>query len=328
MYKVTINNQKSFNAPDNKVITLAALDENVVLDHSCLNGKCGICKAIILKGETKVVKSEEGLSKEEKAAGSILACCRVPISDLKIDADDLTQFANFKPKIFPARIDSVELVSSNTLKAVIRLHPNAKFNFIPGQYLKLISPEGFMRSYSIANAKRADKKLELLVGKVDAGILSNYWFNEAKKNDLIRIEGPFGTFVLRDTKLKKLLFLATGTGIAPIKSMIEDLSQSGNLSKYDSIIIYWGLRRKKDIFWSPKANLKKIKFFPILSREKNLNIKQGYVQDHLEGNNLCLDDYDIYACGSKNMIDEVICKLNILGVSQGQLYSDCFLQSS
>ena len=181
MYKVTINNQKSFNAPDNKVITLAALDENVVLDHSCLNGKCGICKAIILKGETKVVKSEEGLSKEEKAAGSILACCRVPISDLKIDADDLTQFANFKPKIFPARIDSVELVSSNTLKAVIRLHPNAKFNFIPGQYLKLISPEGFMRSYSIANAKRADKKLELLVGKVDAGILSNYWFNEAKK---------------------------------------------------------------------------------------------------------------------------------------------------
>ena len=110
------------------------------------------------------------------------------------------------------------------IKILLRLPPNAEFKFLPGQFIDIIGPKNVRRSYSIASTlEEHPGKLELLIRDYPNGLLSKYWFREAKVNDLLRFEGPLGTFYLRETNNPNLIFLATGTGIAPIKSIIKEL---------------------------------------------------------------------------------------------------------
>ena len=154
----------------------------------------------------------------------MLSCNAKPLSDIELDVEDLDEVKLFK-KIVPAKINTIEKLSDDILRLVLRLPPNSNFKFNSGQYVNIIKGK-INRSYSIANCYNSKNQLEFFIKKYKNGFMSKYLFDEAQINDLLRIEGPIGTFFFRNSFSKEIIFLATGTGIAPIKSILENLEKS------------------------------------------------------------------------------------------------------
>jgi len=246
---VQTSSGKSFSADDGESLLEAALRANVAMAYSCRTGRCSSCKSQVRKGTTIATHDELGLSPSEREAGWILACVRSAASDVHLDVEDLGDAA---AGTLPCRIQSLEQVAPDVLKAQLRLPPTSEFGYLPGPYI-VIGNDGVRRSYSIANAPGADKHIELHIRQVPSGAMSNYWFGQAKVNDLLRLNGPLGTFFLRKVEDVDLVFLATGTGMAPVKAMLEDLAQTARDTsrQAQSVSVYWGARVPQDLHWRP-----------------------------------------------------------------------------
>jgi len=325
---VTLANAKKFVAANDKTILVEASANGIVLEYSCRTGRCGVCKAQVVHGETHPVRSEEALTAEELQSGMILTCCRAADTDVELDIEDLGRLAEIATKTVPCRIDSLERLAPDVVQVVLRLPPASKINYLPGQYVDVIW-QGARRSYSIANAPQADGKLTLQVRHVEQGLLSQYWFNEAKVNDLLRLEGPLGTFCLRTVEPRNLVFLATGTGIAPVKAMLEELAVSPELTLGKSIHVYWGGRSTHDIYWQVGPGGLSLKFVPVLSRPSpDWGGRRGYVQHALLEDHVDLTDAVVYACGSDDMIHSAREQLTSAGLHPKKFYSDAFVSSN
>lgn len=318
----------TFGVEFKKTLLDSAMSKDIFLEYSCRTGRCGVCKAHVLQGSTVVEQEEQALSAEERALGFILTCCRSALTDLELDVEDLSEFSQCSRKTLPCRIDSIKQLASDVVEVVLRLPPNSGLNYLPGQYIDVIG-QGVRRSYSIANASCADGKIELQIRQVDQGVLSAYWFGKAKANDLLRLEGPFGTFGLRTLETTNLLFLATGTGIAPIKAMLEKLSvQFGDLAG-KSIYVYWGGRTEADIYWEPVFKDLPLKFIPVLSCPDSAWAgRTGYIQQAVLDDRVSLRESVVYACGSDSMIHSARDTLVAAGLSAKNFYSDAFVSSN
>lgn len=326
--RISLANGKVFHAADNATILDAARDEGFILEHSCRTGRCGVCKARVISGDTKVLTDETSLQADDLSAGYILTCCRAAASNLQLDIDDLGDLAKFERKTVPARIDTIKAHSSDVLEVVLRTPPTNILNFRAGQYIDVIGPQGVRRSYSIANAPRSNGKLTLQIRRVENGQLSQYWFNEAQANDLLRLEGPLGTFCLRNMPSKNLIMLATGTGIAPIKAILEELSERTDVFENHQIHLYWGGRVRDDLYWSPEFPNLPLNFVRVLSRAKDWRGRVGYVQDAVLADGIDLSEAAVYACGSELMIDSARSALSAAGLNINQFYSDAFVSSN
>ena len=245
MPKIRLANGKVFNGLETQSILDAARQHGVILEYSCRTGRCGSCKARLIAGRTQQLQPEESLSEEEESAGYVLTCCRVATTNIELDIRDLSELADIKTKTLPCRIDALVPLASDVVEVVLRTPPTEKLEFFPGQYVDVIGREGLRRSYSVANAPRADGKVTLHIRRVEKGRLSRYWFDEAKENDLLRLEGPLGTFFLRQSNQTDLVLLATGTGIAPIKAILEQLAANPKAHSYKKIHLYWGAHRAR-----------------------------------------------------------------------------------
>ena len=160
----------------------------------------------------------------------------------------------------------------------MRLPPTANLTFLEGQYIDISGPQGIRRSYSIANSA-SGKLLKIWIKKVEGGAFSQYWFNEAKANDLVRIEGPKGSFFFREPKLN-IIFMATGTGIAPVKSILDKLAETPDVFSAVSFSLYWGNRNVDDFFWQPSYTSLNLNYTPVLSKENEAwQGRVGYIQD-------------------------------------------------
>lgn len=340
MTTVQLANQKRFEANDAVSILDAALSAGVALDHSCRTGRCGTCKAAVIEGTTRAIRNEESLTREEAAAGWILTCARAATSDVKLDIEDLGALANLEIRTLPCRISGIEKLAPDVVRLMLRLPPNSGFKYLAGQYIDVIGQGGLRRSYSIANAADAVGQLELHVRQVDEGAMSAYWFGAAKPNDLLRFEGPRGTFFLRDTAGKNLVFLATGTGIAPVKAMLESLAgqnrfegaspgEAGPDAPPRSISVYWGGRVAADIYWPLAAAHQGVNFNPVLSRaDGHWTGLRGHVQDRFLATAPELGDCVVYACGSMAMTESARKLLVAAGLPARQFHSDAFVSSS
>jgi len=327
MFVVTLSNGRHFDNPADSSILDAARSNGIVLEHSCRTGRCGACKATVLAGTTRALCLEEALSEDEKAAGAILTCCRAATSDINLDIEDLGRLAGIKTRIFPCRIKSIGQLTSNIIRVVLRLPPNAVLGFLPGQYIDIFVA-GVRRSYSIANAPRADNTIELHIRRFENGVMSQFWFEQAKPEDLLRFEAPLGSFFLRDTSCKNIVFLATGTGIAPVKAMVEEIAANPGLVEGKKVRVYWGNRKPDDFYWRPENNIVS-EFYPVLSRPSaEWTGRRGYVQDALSSDLGDLSDAVVYACGSPSMIASAKERLVSLGLSPRHFYSDAFFPSS
>ena len=330
MFDIVLKNDKSFSCDSDTTIFDAAQKAGVILEHSCLNARCSSCVVKVLSGETKNLKEELVLTEEEKKQNFVLSCNSIPLSNLKLDIEDLGDIKLFDKKIVPAKISSIEKTGSDVLKVILRLPPTSYFQYNAGQYVNLIKGN-INRSYSIANKVSSSNQLEFFIKKYENGLMSKYWFEEAKINDLLRVEGPLGSFFLREAKCENIVFLATGTGIAPIKAMLESVTeQHSNFSK-KKFWIFAGVRYKQDLLWEPNINNTKIeiKYIPVLSRQvKDWNGEKGYVQDIVLKQKINLKDAQVYACGSNEMIQSAKKVLFKNSLKENSFFSDAFVSTN
>jgi CDP-4-dehydro-6-deoxyglucose reductase len=306
----------------------AASAAGIALPYSCRTGRCSACKALVQRGQTCPRTEETGLSAEEIEAGWILTCVRSAETDVELDIEDLGGITLPQPKTLPCRIAELENLAPDVLRVKLRLPPTSAFSFIPGQYIDVIGLNGTRRSYSLANASFANKMLELHIRAVDGGAMSDYWFNHAKLNDLLRLTGPLGPFFLRECKNTDIFFLATGTGIAPVKAMLESLMHVPEDLQPQSITVLWGGRKTEELYIDVAAIPGKHYYIPVISRpHQNWTGAEGYVQDVLLSTAPDLSKAAVYACGSDAMIHAAKKLLSNAGLPMAHFYSDAFISS-
>ena len=330
LFTVSLSDGTCFEAPLGQTILAGAKANGVHLEHSCKDGRCGVCKTKLLSGQVNEVGGSASLTEGERAQGFILTCSATPSSDLAIQAENLSRLEGIQTKVLPCRIDSISLLDPTVISVVLRLPPNAGFNYLPGQYVDVLGPGGVRRSYSIASTPgELVGKIELLIRYYPGGVMSEYWFSKAKIDDLLRLEGPQGTFFLRDTSDTDVIFLATGTGIAPVKAMVSELFQTGEISTLRSCSVYFGCRTQSEMFfdssaWFPKGWLT---FLPVYSREAVSDREPSYIQNQVASNKVIGRNTRIYACGSNAMISDAKKLLLECGLDEKNFYSDAFLAS-
>ena len=328
MPTVTVNGGAQFESDVSSPILDAAARSNITLPYSCKTGRCGVCKCKVVNGLTRPLRPESGLSEKEKAQGWILSCVRVAETDLSLEVDDLEGIDLPAIKTVPCRIDQLERIAVDVLRVNLRLPPTTDFRFIPGQHIELIGVNGVRRSYSLAKANSSNKVIELHIRAVHGGELSQYWFSRAKINDLLRLNGPLGTFFLRDTVGLNIVFLATGTGIAPVKAMLEFLAEKQIDQRPMSITVLWGGRYFHDLYFNIEEIPGEFEFIPVLSRpEDKWRGARGYVQDVLLSLMPDLSNTVVYACGSNAMINSAKSTLFRAGLPENRFYADAFLSS-
>lgn len=316
-----------FPVMSDQTILDAALNHGVTLQHGCSNGRCGDCRAKLIKGDVEV---KNNLFEGSLKANEILTCCSVPKSDIVVNAEYFPELNDIKRQTVPVKVDSLELLSENVLKIVLRMPPRVKFDYLPGQYLDFLW-NGKKRSYSIAQEKPLENKIELHIKKVEGGVFSELFFQQIQIEQLFRINGPLGTFFLRNNE-KPLIMLCTGTGFAPIKSLLEQIVDLGSTK---DIYIYWGGGYWSDLYSQLPKDLaetfENIHFFPVLSREADTNTSStffsGYVQDAVLQHHKDICNFDVYACGSEQMISSAREKFVNNGLHASSFHYDAFTQS-
>lgn len=329
MSAITTNHGKHFEAAAGETLLAAALRNGITLDYSCRTGRCSSCKGQVRSGQTIAIHDELGLTEDERNAGWILTCVREAVSDVELDVDDLGDVKLFPAKTLPCRIHSMEKLAADVLRVTLRLPPNSDFSYRAGQYIDVIGVNGLRRSYSIANASRADKLIDLHIREVDSGEMSRFWFEQAKPNDLLRLNGPLGTFFLREVAGRDLIFLATGTGIAPVKAMLESMCSIPQELKPSSISVYWGGRKPEDIYWNLGSIDIPLIFVSVLSRADSAwQGRRGHVQDVLLADQPLLAHSVVYACGSDSMIHAARDLLTSNGLPLKSFHSDAFVCSA
>ena len=322
MFDIILSDETKFSCEEHETIIEAALRNDVYLDHSCLTGRCASCKCQVVKGNTYTDNEELSLNSLEKEQGYILTCVRKVKSDICIEAEDLGKYGLTKPQTIPAKINNIIDLTKDIKQISLRVPPNQKVGFLEGQYVNVLW-NGLRRSYSIASTSK-ELEIQLILKNYPGGKMSQYWFNKCKVEDLLRLEIPKGTFFLRNhTNKENLIFLATGTGIAPIKAILESEKNQVELKKYKRIVLLWGMKNHQDFFWNPKSN--DIEFFPIASREAS---PKKYVQNSLLELDIDFSKTVIYACGNDQMIQT---NKNISikkGLEARDFYSDAFVPSN
>ena len=327
MFKISLKNNKSFICDSKSTIFEAAKNNNIILEHSCLSSRCRSCIVKVTSGSTINKEDEFVLSDNDKNQNFVLSCNAKPLSDLELDVEDLGNVKLFDKKIIPSKINSIEKLTDDVVKVTLRIPPNSNFEFNSGQYINLINGST-IRSYSIANCSNHNNQLEFFIKKYTNGIMSKYLFEKAKNNDLLRLEGPLGTFFLRQSHVKNIVFLATGTGVAPVKSIMDDIEESHQQYQNKNLWIFVGAKYKNDLFWKPNSSKLKINYIPVLSREENWEGEKGYVQDIVIKHQIDLKDTQVYACGSNDMIisaKDLLCKNNLKEIN---FFSDAFVQTN
>jgi CDP-4-dehydro-6-deoxyglucose reductase, E3 len=328
MFQIKLKNNKSFSCDKELTIFEAAKKSNIVLEHSCLSSRCRSCVVKVLSGKTINKDEELVLTQEEKDENFVLSCNAKPVSDIELDLEDLGEIKLFEKKIIPSKISVIEKLTDDVIRLVLRLPPNSNFNFNSGQYVNIIR-RNVTRSYSIANSSNHKNELEFFIKKYTNGLMSEYFFKEANINDLLRLEGPIGTFFLRDSSFENIIFLATGTGIAPIKSILEGLEKSHEQYQNKKIWVIIGARYQDDLFWEPNYKNLNIKYIPVLSRQDNdWTGSKGYVQDVVLRQQIDLENTQVYACGSNEMIKSAKRLFFKNNLKENNFFSDAFVQTN
>jgi len=315
-----------FKVQNGQSVLEAALSANIALEYSCSNGKCGECKAGLISGE---VEEYEHTADLELNQNEILTCMSLPRTDLVLNALYYKELDGIEIKTIPVKVDSIRHVTEDIIILVFRLPPTANFQYLSGQFIDLMW-KGQKRSYSLASSEVIKNKLELHIKKVENGLFSQFLFNDLRLNHLLRFHGPLGTFFIRESSAP-IIFLCTGSGFAPVKSMVERLI--ANNSTRD-IYIYWGGRFRTDLYsqipeeWA--ANYQNIDFTPVYSQEVELRHGEasGYCQYEAIKQHKALEGFDVYACGSDQMIHNAKELFIEHGLIDENFHSDSFLASN
>jgi CDP-4-dehydro-6-deoxyglucose reductase, E3 len=329
-YTIRLVSGASFTSGAGESILDAGLRAGVLMEHSCRSGRCSSCAAEVIEGDTLATLPEPGLAGTKMSAPPwILSCARVAQSDLLIDARTLD--ARLPPtRLSPAKIDRLERMSDGLLRVWLRLPPVAALEYLSGQYIDLSLPGGKKRSYSIANHASAGSSahLELHIRRVDGGAMSDYFFGRAKAGDLLQLHGPKGSFFLRQPLPRALMLLATGTGLAPLQALLQQLACLPQAQRPERTMLFWGNRQACDFYTDPTALLPGLSYQRVISGPDDLpGAVRGRIPAYLESLGADAGATEVYACGSPAMIRDARARLQALGLPEGNFHADAFVSS-
>ena len=325
---------RSFRVDRDEPVLTAAIRDGVGLPYGCRDGACGSCKSRMLEGRViHGVHQSKALSADEEAAGWILTCQAAPQTDLVIEARTVPGAGEFPVRKMPSRVTSITRPAPDVAILQMQLPANDRLQYHAGQYVEFILRDGARRSYSMANAPhtQVDKPgIELHLRHLAGGKFTDHVFAAMKEKDILRMEGPFGSFFLREDSDKPMILLASGTGFAPIKAIIEHL-QFKNSPRHAQL--YWGCRSRCDLYlhdWALQAanQMPNLRYIPVLSEPRPEDAwtgRTGFVHQAVMHDHPNLSDHQVYACGVPVMVESAQRDFTLkCGLPADEFYADAF----
>jgi CDP-4-dehydro-6-deoxyglucose reductase len=309
-FQVTVQpSGRQFTCDEGESILTAAIRAGVGLPYGCKNGACGSCKGKLVEGSvTHGVHQERALSAAEEEKGWSLFCCAKPHADVVIEAREVLGAGEFPIKKLPTRVAKLNKVSDDVMVVALQLPANERLQYRAGQYIEFLLKDGKRRSYSMANAPHLDEHVTLHIRHMPGGVFTDHVFNTMKERDILRFEGPLGTFFLREDSDKPMVLLASGTGFAPIKAIVEHAIDTKTKRP---MVLYWGGRKPKDIYmhalceeWA--RTLPNFRYVPVISDalpEDGWSGRTGFVHRAVMEDLPDLSGYQVYACGAPLMVE-------------------------
>ena len=332
MAKVTVQpSGQSFDVEAGEAVLTAALRQGVMLPYGCKNGACGSCKGKIVAGSVDYGHYHARvLTEAERSHGKALFCQAKPLGDLVIECRTIGAAKDIAVRILPCRVQRLDKVADDVMIVGLKLPANERLQFLAGQYIDFLLKGGERRSFSMANAPHADELIELHVRQVAGGTFTDHVFSKMKERDILRLEGPLGSFFLREESAKPIVFVASGTGFAPIKSILETAFHR-NVTR--PMVLYWGARRPKDLYlnalpekWAREhANFK---YVPVISEARAEDAwrgRGGFVHRAVMEDLPDLSQHQVYACGVPIMVDSARRDFTTrCGLPEDEFYADSF----
>jgi CDP-4-dehydro-6-deoxyglucose reductase len=309
-HKVTLQpSGHSFEVAEGQSILQAGLDSGYSLPYSCRTGICRTCRGTIREGRVDYgMVHPTYLPDSDKAKGYALLCQAQPLTDAVIELRELEGLAGIRVRVVPCRVAKIERPAPDVTILGVRLPMNENMLFLAGQYIDFLLKDGKRRSYSIASKPAAEgvTALELHVRHTPGGAFTDHVFGAMKERDILRFEGPLGTFYLREDSAKPIVMVASGTGFAPIKAMCEAAMEKGMKRP---VSLYWGCRARRDLYMLdiPSAwEHPNFRFVPVLSDptpECRWSGRIGFVHRAVMEDFPDLSGHQVYACGAPVMVD-------------------------
>ncbi len=323
---------RTFTVEPGEGMLAAGIRQGIGLPYGCKDGACGSCKCKKIEGTVVHGPHQaKALSEQEEDDGFVLTCCGVAHSDVVLESRQVTQADAIPIRKMPSRVASMERKSPDVMLLRLQLPANDPFNFRAGQYVEFILRDGSRRSYSMANAPHNGPQIELHIRHMPGGKFTDHVFGVMKEKEIQRIEGPFGSFYLREKSDKPMVLLASGTGFAPIKALIEHM-QFQNIQR--PATLYWGGRRPHDLYmedWvkSRLAEMPQLRYVPVISDalpEDGWHGRTGFVHRAVLEDLPDLSSYQVYACGAPIVVDSARADFSELaGLAEEEFFADSFI---
>ena len=325
---------RSFTVERDEPILTAAIRQGVGLPYGCKDGACGSCKSRMLEGRViHGAHQSKALSADEEAAGWILTCQAAPQTDVVVEARTVPGAGEFPVRKMPSRVTSITKPAPDVAILQMQLPANDRLQYHAGQYVEFILRDGARRSYSMANAPHTQVDapgIELHLRHLPGGKFTDHVFGAMKEKDILRMEGPFGSFFLREDSEQPMILLASGTGFAPIKAIIEHMQHTHSQRH---AVLYWGCRSLADLYlheWALKAAaaMPNLTYIPVLSEPKpedEWHGRTGFVHRAVMHDHPNLMNHQVYACGAPVMVEsaqrDFVMKC---GLPDDEFYADSF----
>ena len=329
---------RAFPVDDGETILQAALRAGVVLPYGCKDGACGSCKSQLMDGRVDYgTYQRKALSDAEKEQGGVLICCATAQTDVVIKARVVAAEGMMTVRKMPCRVQSITRAAPDVAIVKLQFPANDKFEYLAGQYIDILLKDGKRRSYSMASAPQANNVVELHIRHTPGGAFTDAIFgsgtpsaNAVKEKDILRFEGPQGTFFLREDSTKPMIMLASGTGFAPIKAVIE---HAASKNSQRPIVLYWGGRRPHDLYQSELAqqwekSLPNFRYVPVVSDalpEDGWAGRTGFVHRAVMEDFPDLSGHQVYACGAPIVVQSAQQDfVAACGLASEEFFADAF----
>jgi NAD(P)H-flavin reductase/ferredoxin len=296
------------------------------MPSSCRKGACNTCEARLIAGEV----DQRGRGRRTASDGLALMCRSQPRADITIRPKRFERIDIFRRKTISARIFRLARPAPDVTLLTLRFPIGLRAPFKPGQYLQVVMEDGDRRNFSMANATRDNDGAELHIRHVPGGKFSVSTLSKLSVSDPLRVELPYGDFYLRASE-RPVILLASGTGFAPIKSIIESAIHAGLRRPMQ---LYWGARQRDDIYMAElpakwAARLPWLSFTPVLSEPSSWwTGRTGLVHDAVREDHNDLSGADVYACGNPLMVSAAQTHFTRHhGLPDAQFFADAFVES-
>lgn len=333
-HKVTIKpSGHEFEVEQGETILEAAMRQDIDLPYGCRGGACGACAGYILEGDVTYEDEPIALTDAFKEANMGLFCQALPASDLVVSIEEVAGLDGIEVKNLRCRVESKDQLCHDVISLKLKLAGDERLQFHAGQYIEFILEDGRRRAFSIANAPHNDELIELHIRHVEGGLFTDFLFEKMPDKSMLRMEGPLGSFFLREDSVRPVILMGGGTGFGPLKAMIEHLEYVGSKK---SVHLFMGVRALRDLYMDNMVkqwikNNPNLIFTPVLSEpmdEDEWQGETGYVHEAVARAYPDLSEFDIYMSGPPPMVNAAVELFTKQGAETTHLFSDAFEYSA